>query len=99
MTTLFSSCLTELLFILKTSSSTKRLKNVCPCMWQKENLNLIDEDFGTSNPSIKTSLRRPAILADLQSDILRLQGFKSTSNSSLDLKLGVIKNAFPNSTF
>jgi protein ImuA len=87
------------LFILQTNPSIKRLMNVCLCMWQKENLNLIDEDFGTSNPSINTSLRRPAILANLQSDILHLQGFKSTSNASLDLKLGVIKNAFPNASF
>lgn len=39
------------------------------------------------------------ILKNLQTDILRLQGFKSVNNVTLDLGLGPIKNAFPNGSF
>ncbi|CAN5369872.1 ImuA family protein [soil metagenome] len=43
--------------------------------------------------------RKAEILAELQADILRLQGFKSADNSAMDWGLGPIKSAFPNSTF
>jgi protein ImuA len=39
------------------------------------------------------------ILKNLQSDILRLQGFKSVSNGKLDIGLGPIANVFPNGSF
>jgi protein ImuA len=39
------------------------------------------------------------VFAALQSDILRLEGFKSVNSGSLDSGLGVIKNAFPNASF
>ena len=40
------------------------------------------------------------IFGQLQKDILRLEGFKSTLNNAiLDAGLGVIKNAFPNASF
>jgi protein ImuA len=39
------------------------------------------------------------ILKDLQADILRLQGFKSGKNGSLDLGLELMKDAFPNGSF
>ncbi len=40
------------------------------------------------------------IIAQLQREILPLQGFKTTlNNTALDVKLGSIKNAFPNNTF
>ncbi len=45
------------------------------------------------------SIIRADILKELQTDILRLQGFKSVSNPSLDVGLGPIKDAFPDSTF
>lgn len=43
--------------------------------------------------------KRAEIFSELQKEILSLQGFKSESNPALDLKLGPIRNAFPNSTF
>jgi protein ImuA len=40
------------------------------------------------------------IIAQLQRDIFPLQGFKRTTNNVLlDVRLGAIKNAFPNATF
>jgi protein ImuA len=39
------------------------------------------------------------IVAELQSDILRLEGFKPANNSALDLGLGPLKQAFPNASF
>jgi protein ImuA len=39
------------------------------------------------------------IITELQSDILRLQGFKSVNSPSLDLGLGPIKDSFPNASF
>jgi protein ImuA len=39
------------------------------------------------------------ILKGLQADILRLEGFKSVSSTTLDLGLGPIRNAFPNGIF
>ena len=39
------------------------------------------------------------ILKALQSDILRLQGFKSVSNGTLDIGLGPIIKAFPSGSF
>ncbi|HEY0741015.1 MAG TPA: Error-prone repair protein ImuA [Chryseosolibacter sp.] len=39
------------------------------------------------------------IIAGLQTDILRLQGFKPANSIAVDLGLGPIKHCFPNSTF
>jgi protein ImuA len=39
------------------------------------------------------------ILKDLQTDILRMQGFKSSGSVELDIGLGPILDAFPNSSF
>jgi protein ImuA len=39
------------------------------------------------------------ILSDLQTDILRLQGFKASPNTGLDLGLGPVLEAFPNASF
>ena len=40
------------------------------------------------------------IIAQLQKDILPLQGFKTTLNNTVvDVGLGPIKNAFPNASF
>jgi protein ImuA len=40
------------------------------------------------------------IIAQLQREILPLQGFKTTCNNAVqDVGLGIIKNAFPNATF
>ncbi|MBT1701943.1 ImuA family protein [Chryseosolibacter indicus] len=43
--------------------------------------------------------RKADILTELQSDILRLQGFRTVNNGLLDADLGVIKQAFPNASF
>src|SRR6188768_2457334 len=42
---------------------------------------------------------KPDMLKELQTDILRLQGFKSVNNASLDMGLGPIKDALPNASF
>lgn len=42
---------------------------------------------------------KTALLAGLQADILRLEGYKSVTSPSLDAGLGPIKYAFPNETF
>lgn len=39
------------------------------------------------------------IIKGLQADILRLEGFKRVSNASLDIRLGPMVEAFPNSSF
>jgi protein ImuA len=39
------------------------------------------------------------IIAGLQSDILRMQGFKPATSSPLDLGLGIIAQSFPNRAF
>ena len=39
------------------------------------------------------------IIKDLQADILRLQGFKSSHNASLDLGLNTMNDCFPNNSF
>src|SRR4051812_28135721 len=43
--------------------------------------------------------RNAGVLAELQSDILRLQGFKSVHNATIDNGLGLLNTAFPNATF
>lgn len=48
---------------------------------------------------VMTPLNKADRLAELKMDILRFQGFNSTSNSTVDLGLGPIKQAFPNGTF
>lgn len=45
------------------------------------------------------SARKADIVAGLQTDILRLQGFKTVNCTGVDLGLGPIKEAFPNATF
>jgi protein ImuA len=44
-------------------------------------------------------LSKANIFKDLQADVLRMEGFKSVSNTSLDVGLGPIRHAFPNGTF
>ncbi|AYB33762.1 ImuA family protein [Chryseolinea soli] len=46
-----------------------------------------------------TSIKRADIMAALQTDILRLQGFKPVNSPAVDMGLGPIKDAFPNATF
>ncbi len=46
-----------------------------------------------------SSIAQAHILKDLQTDILRLEGFKSLGNPTLDMNLGPIKDAFPNASF
>jgi protein ImuA len=45
------------------------------------------------------SQQKADILAGLQADILRLQGFKTIQNTVLESGLGPLKYAFPNATF
>ena len=45
------------------------------------------------------SQQKADILAGLQADILRLQGFKTIQNTVLESGLGPMKYAFPNATF
>jgi protein ImuA len=45
------------------------------------------------------NFKKDEIIAALQTDILRLQGFKSFNNAGVDLGLGLLKDAFPNATF
>lgn len=45
------------------------------------------------------SQQKADILAGLQADILRLQGFKTMQNTVLESGLGPLKYAFPNATF
>ena len=42
---------------------------------------------------------KKALLSQLQTDILRLQGYKPYSNGAMDAGLGPIKEAFPNAGF
>ena len=44
-------------------------------------------------------LKKAEIISELQRDILRLQGFKPSSNNAADVGLGSLKHAFPNATF
>lgn len=46
-----------------------------------------------------TPLRKSDVFAELQSSILRLQGFKSSKNESLNFGLGPINASFPNGSF
>jgi protein ImuA len=48
---------------------------------------------------VKWGGKRAEILAELQSEILRLQGYKPFGNSVVDVGLGPIKDAFPNGSF
>jgi protein ImuA len=45
------------------------------------------------------NLSKTSIFKNLQTDILRLQGFKTIGNSTLDLGLGSITQSFPNGCF
>jgi len=73
--------------------------NACQSMLQSEKLNLIDREFGVSGPNHLSSGKRADIFTALQSDIVRLQGLRSSSNSLLDSGLGPIKDSFPNASF
>lgn len=42
---------------------------------------------------------KAGIFSTLQTDILRLQGFKPANSAAVDLGLGALKNAFPNTSF
>jgi len=44
-------------------------------------------------------VKKADILSELQTAILRLQGFKSVNNTAVDMGLGPIKEAFPNASF
>jgi protein ImuA len=44
-------------------------------------------------------VKRADVIVELQTDILRLQGFKCSNNATVDVGLGPIKNAFPNASF
>ena len=55
--------------------------------------------FEAPSRKLMSLVSKADILKDLRTDILRLQGFKSSKNSALDLGLGPIKDAFPNGTF
>jgi len=44
-------------------------------------------------------LKGADIIAELQADILRLQGFNTVASSTLDIEWGPIKAAFPNASF
>ena len=45
------------------------------------------------------TVNRAEIIAELQSDIFRLEGFRPTNSHVVDLGLGPISEAFPNSSF
>ena len=53
------------------------------------------------SPAQKTfhMLQKMDIFKILETDILRMQGFRSVKNASLDVGLGEIKNALPHATF
>src|SRR5687767_12104699 len=42
---------------------------------------------------------RADIFARMRSEILRLEGFKSSNNAMLDAGLGILSKAFPNGSF
>lgn len=44
-------------------------------------------------------VKRADIIEELQTDILRLEGFKPANSTAVDLGLGPIKDAFPNASF
>lgn len=46
-----------------------------------------------------TTLKTADIISQLQTDILRLQGFKPANNAAVDMGLGPLKEAFPNGSF
>jgi protein ImuA len=46
-----------------------------------------------------TPIKKAYRIAELQMDILRLEGFNSSSNVILDVGLGPLKDAFPNGSF
>lgn len=45
------------------------------------------------------SAEKAEMVSSLQTDILRLQGFKPVNSTAVDLGLGSIRNAFPNASF
>ena len=68
-------------------------------MLQSVKSNLTDGAFLTASSGSIQFPVRTNILAALQTDILRLQGFKAVNNSAVDGGLGPIKDAFPNASF
>jgi protein ImuA len=55
--------------------------------------------FGGFIPNVMIPARMFDIIAELRTDILRLQGAKPGRNASVDGGLGPIKDAFPNASF
>ena len=55
--------------------------------------------FVLTRKTVMSPALRADIITALQSDILRLQGFKPASNHAIDVGLGPLKQAFPNATF
>src|SRR5882757_11049045 len=49
--------------------------------------------------SVMNTLINPSIIAGLQADIQRLQGFRAIGRSALDWKLGPLQEAFPTGSF
>src|SRR4051812_3423479 len=52
-----------------------------------------------TNANVILPDKKAGILAALQNEILRLQGFKTNGNDKVDVGLGPINDAFPNSSF
>ena len=50
-------------------------------------------------PKVMIAREKADIIAGLQTDILRLEGFKQTGSTAIDLGLGPITEAFPNASF
>lgn len=50
-------------------------------------------------PKVMIARERAHIIAGLQTDILRLEGFKQAGSTAIDLGLGPIREAFPNASF
>jgi protein ImuA len=48
---------------------------------------------------IISSSNKAVTISELQTDILRLQGYKPGNNSAIDVGLGPLEDAFPNRTF
>jgi protein ImuA len=46
-----------------------------------------------------TGAKKVGIFENLQTDILRMEGYKPANSGDLELGLGPVKNAFPNSSF
>lgn len=56
-----------------------------------------EQPAGGSPPTLGPE--KAALVATLQTDILRLEGFKTVNNAAVDVGLGPLKAAFPNASF